>query len=253
MFRQIDVIYYFEFLKDIFTILKIDKSFTKSTNPFSFFFLWWRGFFVVVFVELFVVIVSVLVKIFFVIFVIDELVLFKLLVSISIESVKDFKFWKALLGKKVLVKNPCSVVIKFGDWVVSKIDFLQMFKFWKDFEALKFGYFVLVEDQLAQILVVSQFSELRISQPELWICEYLFAVKSIAVKSSSGRLSKEVNSQSVIIKIYKFLQASMAFFIYGVNLPILISDKLSSTASLASPDSLMHFFTSSSVDIWNYL
>jgi hypothetical protein len=33
----------------------------------------------------------------------------------------------------------------------------------------------------------------------------------------------------------------------------LISDKLSSTASLASPDSLMHFFTSSSVDIWNYL
>jgi len=67
----------------------------------------------------------------------------------------------------------------------------------------------------------------------------LLAVRSIAVRSSSGMLSSDSRPQSVKMRISRFSQASIAFFIYGVILTIFISERLSSTNLEASPSFLI--------------
>ena len=68
---------------------------------------------------------------------------------------------------------------------------------------------------------------------------YLLAVRSIAVKSRFGMLSRDSSPQSVKMRISRFLHYSMALLISGVNLPIFISDRLSSIKLEESPSLLM--------------
>lgn len=68
---------------------------------------------------------------------------------------------------------------------------------------------------------------------------YLLAVRSIAVKSRFGMLSRDSSPQSVKMRISRFLHYSMALLISGVNLPIFISDRLSSINLEESPSLLM--------------
>lgn len=51
---------------------------------------------------------------------------------------------------------------------------------------------------------------------------YWLAVRSIAVRSRSGMLSRDSRAQSVKMRISRLSQASIAFLISGVNLPIFI-------------------------------
>ena len=68
---------------------------------------------------------------------------------------------------------------------------------------------------------------------------YLLAVRSIAVRSSLGMLSRESSPQSVRMRISRFLHYSMALLISGVNLQIFISERLSSMSLEGSPSWLM--------------
>lgn len=124
--------------------------------------------FLLVFIEIiFILIILIIVELIIVFFVIYEFVLFKLLISFSVEPIKNLQLFEATLKDILLFKNKLSVIGYFSHWILGKVELLKIFKLWKLVKTFKLLDFVFVEDKLAQILVSGKFLQCAVGETRI--------------------------------------------------------------------------------------
>ena len=137
----------------------------------SSFLLWWWWFFIIVFVKLFIIFITffIIIKLLFVSIIIEifKFVLFDLLVAVPVEPVQNLEVRKTILMKILRFEHFLSVTSLTGDWIVSKIDLLKVFKFSECCDTINFCNVILVKDQLTQVFIIEQFHHFTISQSSL--------------------------------------------------------------------------------------
>lgn len=67
----------------------------------------------------------------------------------------------------LLIKYEISVILVLRNRVIGKVQLLQMFKLWQDFNTFQFLDVVLIHDDLSQIGVICQYGQVFVSQPKL--------------------------------------------------------------------------------------
>lgn len=137
----------------------------------SFLFGWWRLFVILILVVILaIVVISVFIiqlLIVSVIIVVLEFVFFNLFIALSVKSVQNFKLWEPTLLKILRLKHFFSVVVQRCDWIVAKVNLLQVFELGQWLDAVNFGNVILIEDQLTQVWIFGQFGQFAVTQSTL--------------------------------------------------------------------------------------